>query len=151
MKSIKKIELRATRVKVAESCVVYHTTIVGPHAVVRVARSLLKGEDQEVFLVFLLDCRNKISGYSEIARGGIDTCPVDPRVVFRTAIVQGASGIVLAHCHPSGNVSPSSEDLALTTRLVEAGHLLGMPVLDHVIIGQGHWVSLAEKGLLEKK
>ena len=78
----------------------------------------------------------------------VDACPVDIRAVFRAAIMMGATSIILSHCHSSGDCAPSSEDLALTARLVKAGELLGLPVLDHVIVGE-RTVSLAETGRLK--
>lgn len=151
MKTIKKIEIRARRLRVAESEQPYGTPIILASHVVNAARAILDGEDQEVFLVFLLDIKNKVLGYQEVARGAVDTCPVDTRAVFRGAVILGASGIILCHCHPSGDPAPSSEDIKLTRRLMEAGTLLGVKVHDHVIVGSddGAYISLFEKGLMK--
>ena len=78
----------------------------------------------------------------------MDAALVDPRRVFQEALRHQAAALILAHNHPSGDPSPSKEDIALTLRLAEAGKLLELPVLDHVIIGDGRFVSLKEKGLL---
>ena len=148
MKTIKKIELRARTIKVSEQSAPYGE-ILNPSDVVQAASQVLDGEEQEVFLVFMLNIKNKILGFSEIARGSVDACPVDPRAVFRTAVLMGASGVILAHCHPSGDPTPSQHDIALTTRLMEAGNLLGIKVLDHVIIAGTSWISLEEKRLMQ--
>jgi len=148
MKSIKKVELRARMIRVAELKVPYNITINGPQQVAKAAMSILDGEDQEVFLTFMLNIKNKILGYTEVARGAVDFCPVDQRAVFRAAVIVGASGIVAAHCHPSGDPEPSIDDRTMTERLVKVGEVLGIKVLDHVIVGCNGFVSMAEKGWL---
>lgn len=148
MKTIQKIELKVRRVDlgVAEGAAVYGRRVAEPGDVGELARALCEGEGQELFLVFLLNVRNRVIGYVEAARGGLDACPVDPRVVFRAAVVAGSSAIVVAHNHPSGEVEPSPEDLAFTKRLKAAGELLGIAVLDHVIVTDRDRYSLAEAG-----
>jgi len=74
---------------------------------------------------------------------------VDPREVFSVALATGASGLVLAHNHPSGDVKPSEDDIALTERAVEAGRLLGIWVVDHLVVGAGRYLSMAERGLCD--
>jgi DNA repair protein RadC len=78
----------------------------------------------------------------------MNTCPVDPREVFAAALASRASGIVLAHNHPSGDPEPSAQDVSLTVQLCEAGRLLGIKVLDHVVVGDGDFASLLERGQL---
>ena len=92
--------------------------------------------------------KNRVLGFTIAAVGAIDSCPVDPRTVFRTAVALGASGIVASHCHPSGDPSPSHEDIELTKRLKAAGDLLGIQLLDHVIVTDTARVSFRERGLL---
>ena len=108
---------------------------------------------QEVFWALLLDARNRLIGRpQEISRGLLDSAPVHPREVFAPAISHAAAAVILAHNHPSGDPTPSSEDLRVTRQLVEASRILGIRVIDHVIIGRatdlrpGH-LSLREKGL----
>lgn len=91
MKTIRKFEVKARRIRVAEYEPHYEAKFSGPDCVTRLAREILKGETQEVFICFLLTVRNKLIGYEEIARGSLTACPVDPRVVFRTAILKGAA------------------------------------------------------------
>ncbi len=149
MKStIKNYELRVRRVKLADAGAPYGESVRAPDDVARIAQVLIGDSAQELFLVFHLDIKNRVLGFSEVARGGIDVCPVDARAVFRTAIALGASALIAAHCHPSGDPTPSADDINLTERLKAAGELLGIPVLDHVIVTDTSTVSLSERGLL---
>ena len=81
-----------------------------------------------------------------VSVGGLDSSIVHPREVFKDAIAISAASIVVAHNHPSGDPTPSTEDRHVTARLVEAGQILGIDVLDHLVIGNGRWVSLKEQG-----
>ena len=148
MRTIKKIELRVSREKLAESTAPYNARIERPEQAVKLIKSILEGVDQERFLVMPVDIKNKILGYIEVARGSVDECPVDPREVFRAAIVMGASALFLAHNHPSGSTDPSPEDMKLTRRVCRAGELLGVPVLDHLIVAGDGSLSFAESGIM---
>ncbi|MCI0343363.1 MAG: DNA repair protein RadC [Planctomycetales bacterium] len=108
----------------------------------------LRRQSQETFLVLLLDTRNRVTAERPISRGTLDASLVHPRDVFREAIREAAAGIVLAHNHPSGDPEPSPEDVALTRRLAEAGRLLSIPVVDHLVLGSAGYVSFVERGLL---
>lgn len=105
----------------------------------------------EVFHVLAFNSRNVLVANERVAVGGSSTCPVDPREVFAVAISTRAAGIVLAHNHPSGDPEPSSQDLALTRQLADGGRLLGVDVLDHLVIGDGRYVSFQERGLLPRR
>ncbi|HHU30964.1 MAG TPA: DNA repair protein RadC [Firmicutes bacterium] len=105
---------------------------------------------REHFRVLLLDTKNKVLGMEEISIGSLNTSLVHPREVFRPAIRKACASVILIHNHPSGDPTPSSEDIAVTRRLYEAGRLLGIEVLDHVVIGDGKFVSFREKGLLKQ-
>jgi DNA repair protein RadC len=104
----------------------------------------LRGLLQEVFVVIALDARNAILSDVEIARGWLTGVDVHPREVFRPLIRLAAAGAVVAHNHPSGDPSPSAADLAVTRRLQQAGNLVGIPVLDHVVIGAGGYASIGD-------
>jgi DNA repair protein RadC len=104
--------------------------------------------DREHFVILVLDAQNKVRGYKVVASGGQNATIVDPRTLFRDALLLGASAIILAHNHPSGEVTASGEDLALTRKLVQAGEVLDIKVHDHIILGEGRCVSLAERGEL---
>ncbi len=92
-------------------------------------------EAQEVFKVLYLNVKNQVIAVQEIARGSVNSVDVHPRELFRGAIMAGAVAVILAHNHPSGDSTPSASDWALTQRMKAAGILLGIPVLDHVILG----------------
>lgn len=104
---------------------------------------------QECFQVVTLDARNKFIDRHMVTLGLVDSSLVHPREVFRPAISDGACSVVLVHNHPSGDPTPSAEDLKVTRQLVEAGKVIGIKVIDHVVIGRGDkpFVSLLEKGL----
>lgn len=103
---------------------------------------------REHFRVVMLDVKNRVLGVEEVSIGSLNTSLVHPREVFRPAVVKSCAGIILIHNHPSGDPTPSSEDLEVTRRLCEAGKLMGIEVLDHVVIGDGKFFSFREKGLL---
>jgi DNA repair protein RadC len=100
----------------------------------------------ERFVVVSVDSKNRPRHQHEIARGGRAHCQVDPAEVFRTLIAHSASGAIFLHNHPSGDTAPSAEDLALTERLVAAGALLEVRILDHLIVGGGRYTSLRDAG-----
>lgn len=100
---------------------------------------------KEFFKVLLLNTKNEIIMIDEVSIGNLNSAIVHPREVFKNAIKKSASTIILIHNHPSGNPQPSREDIELTDRLVEAGKILGIEVLDHIIIGDGVFSSLKEK------
>jgi len=105
--------------------------------------------DREVFAVALLTIRRRVLGLHTVSVGCLTSSLVHPREVFKPAILAGSAALILAHNHPSGDPEPSAEDVALTRRLVAAGQLLGIEVLDHVVLGEaGRFVSLRERGVL---
>jgi DNA repair protein RadC len=120
----------------------------GPADVHGMFGSKLRHLLQEEFHVVLLDTRHRLLRTSLVTRGTADTSLVHSREVFREAIREGASAVILVHNHPSGDPRPSPEDRTVTRQLVEAGSVVGIPVLDHVIVGDGRYVSLAEEGAL---
>ena len=103
--------------------------------------------DQEVMGALFLDIRNRLIGEAELYRGTLARAAVEPRAILKQALLRSAAGMLLFHTHPSGDPSPSAEDLAFTRRLADAGDLLGVKLHDHVILGGGHrWVSLRRRG-----
>lgn len=118
----------------------------GPADVFRRMGSRLRDLPQEEFHALLLNTRHRVLREVAVTRGILDASLVHPREVFRLAVVEGAAGVILVHNHPSGDPTPSPEDRAVTRQLAEAGRALGIPVLDHVIVGDGAWRSLAEDG-----
>lgn len=99
---------------------------------------------QEVFKVIFLDTKNSVLGIKEVFKGTLNSSVVHPREVFAAAIKKQCASIIVSHNHPSGDVSPSKEDINITIRLKEAGDILGIKLLDHVIIGDGRYKSLKE-------
>jgi DNA repair protein RadC len=102
--------------------------------------------DQEHFEAIFLNTKNVVIGRKNIFKGSLSASIVHPRELFKEALRLSAASIIVAHNHPSGNTSPSREDIDVTKRLVEAGKITGIEILDHVIIGQGNFTSLKEKG-----
>lgn len=103
--------------------------------------------DREQFRVLLLNTKRRLLGWEVVAVGGLDEVPVHPREVFKPAIRRSAAAVVLGHNHPSGDPEPSQADVALTRRLVAAGRVLGVAVLDHVVVARRGCVSLRARGL----
>lgn len=108
----------------------------------------LKGVKNEIFRVLLLNSASKIFREVVVSQGTLNSSLVHPREVFKTAISESAASIVLLHNHPSGNTIPSKEDLHITRQIKEAGDIINIKVLDHIIIGENNYYSFAETGLL---
>ncbi len=108
----------------------------------------LRDRKKEVFVSLLLDSKNRVLREIQISEGSLNASIVHPREVFQPVIRESAAAVLFVHNHPSGDPTPSREDLDLTRRLSEAGSLMGVRVLDHIIIGSGRYVSLADRGLL---
>lgn len=117
-----------------------------PESVARYFQRALCDQPQEVMAVLLLDTRNRCLGYAECYRGTLNRAAVEPRAILQYALLRNAAGFILAHNHPSGDASPSAEDLAFTRRLKEAGEVVGVNLVDHVIVGAERWVSLRQRG-----
>lgn len=120
-----------------------------PLKIAILAAELLEAEIVEVAGVFYLTTKYGLIGYREIGRGSIDAAHVNPRDVFQGAFLTNAAGVVIFHNHPSGDPEPSPDDLSVTRRLVKAGEVVGINVLDHVIVGHAHrYFSFKEAGQL---
>lgn len=111
----------------------------------------LKDEEQEHLIVVCLNVKNKIIAKQTIALGTLDYATMHPRDVFRVAVKHNAARIIMVHNHPSGDPEPSNNDIQTTKRLVKCGELIGIPVLDHIIVGEECYVSLRERGIIEFK
>lgn len=118
-----------------------------PRAVSQMLARILESEVVEVFIVLCLTVKHRPIAWHEVSRGTLYSTLVHPRELFKVAFLANAASVVLAHNHPSGDPCPSADDRALTRRLVAAGELLGVDVLDHIIIGHdGHYFSFKESG-----
>jgi len=118
-----------------------------PDEVTALVRGRLKGKKKEHFLALLLDTRNQLIKLVEISVGSLDASIVHPREVFKEAISASAASVIFAHNHPSGDPEASDDDIRLTKRLAEAGEIVGIDVLDHIIIGDKNYLSLKREGL----
>lgn len=126
-------------------------SIDAPEKVVDVAINVLELHEraEESFYIFTLDTKNQINGIFEVSRGSLNASIVHPREVFKRALLQNANSIILLHNHPSGDPTPSKEDITITNRLIESGDLLGIRVLDHIIIGdENNYISLKRENLI---
>ena len=103
--------------------------------------------EQEHLRVLLLDTRNHVLEIAEIYKGSVNSSQVRVGEIFKAAVRRNASGLIVVHNHPSGDPTPSPDDAAVTRAIVQAGKLLDVDVLDHLVIGQGRWVSLKERGV----
>ena len=142
------IELRRHRRELVAAEPEIRSALTAPGRVIAALHALLAGQMTELFVVMLLDNALKLLGFEVVARGGRNLVHIEPADVFRSAVVAGARAVVIAHCHPSGDASPSDEDIALTLRLVQAGEVLGISVLDHIVIAGNDAVSFKGCGLI---
>lgn len=124
------------------------TSITSPRHVADLFMEELRYKKKEYFKLIILNTKNKVISREEISVGSLNASIVHPREIFTSPIKKSASSIILVHNHPSGDPSPSKEDLAVTRRLVDAGNILGIEVKDHIIIGDGCYLSFKEKGLI---
>ncbi len=123
-------------------------TVVSPQAVSRLVQAKISNYAKEHFLVVSFDVRNKVIGIDTVTVGTLNASIVHPRETFDTAIRRHASHIILAHNHPSNDTEPSSQDLAITNRLAQAGKILGIELVDHIIVSQSGFLSFKERQLL---
>jgi len=128
--------------------VVMNRTLSTPAASAAALAALLQDEPGEVFAILCLSTKHRVIAYHEVSRGTLDATLVHPREVFKAALLANAAAIIVTHNHPSGDPSPSPDDMALTRRLVDSGKLIGVEVLDHIVIGDDRYVSFRELGWL---
>ncbi|WP_010233423.1 JAB domain-containing protein [Clostridium arbusti] len=120
-----------------------------PRESVDLIKNIIGDMDREALVVITLDVKNHPTSINICSTGSLNSSIVHPREVFKTAILGNAASILIGHNHPSGNPTPSNEDINITKRLKEAGKILGIEVLDHIIIGSfDNYISFKEKGLL---
>jgi DNA repair protein RadC len=123
-------------------------TVKSPEDVVKTARNLLKGKKKEHFLAICLDTRNHLIKTSTVSIGSLDCSIVHPREVFKDAISSSAASVIFIHNHPSGDPTPSEDDIKMTKRLIEAGEIIGIEVLDHIIVCDNEHLSMKAKNLV---
>lgn len=122
--------------------------ILKPEDIAELVMDELMVLTQEVLLVITLDTKNKVLTKKEVFKGSLNSSLVHPREVFKEALMNSAASVVICHNHPSGDPTPSKEDVNITLRLKECGILMGIELLDHIIIGNNKFVSLKEKSIL---
>ncbi|QQR72479.1 MAG: DNA repair protein RadC [Holophagales bacterium] len=133
---------RLARAEVAERPPLAHPAAVAGYLSLRYAV-----RDQEVMGALFLDSRHRLLADRELFRGTLSRAAVEPRALLREGLLLGAGGLILFHTHPSGDPSPSAEDLAFTRRMAEAGEAVGVRLIDHLVVGSvGRWTSLRERG-----
>jgi DNA repair protein RadC len=122
--------------------------INSPESVISLVRNRLKGKKKEHFLIVVLDTRNHPIDVRTVSIGSLDSSIVHPREVFKEAISHSAASVIFVHNHPSGDPEPSKDDIQLTKQLIEAGKLLGIEVLDHLIICDNDYLSMKAKNII---
>lgn len=134
---------------VKEGSVLYSNRKIGsPSDAADLLRPFLQDSDREMLVVCCLDTKNQPTFINVASVGTLNSSLVHPREVFKAAVLGNAASILVAHNHPSGDPTPSSEDISITTRLKEVGKIIGIDVIDHIVIGFNNYVSLKEKGIL---
>jgi len=148
MKLTTLVEITRIRQEVREPDVALETThITSPEDAFCVAKRFIQDDDREVFLVILLNTKNRVIAVYRAHVGSINSSVVHPREIFKSAILNNATS--LSHQHPSGDSHPSREDIEVTERLVEVGRIVGIQLLDHIVVGAGEaFVSLKAQSVL---
>lgn len=147
--------MRAKRVNIVslkivrESSLLYdQRRITSPDDAANLVKSFLADSDRENFIVICLNTKNEPNAIHTVGVGTLNSSQIHPRELFKTSILANSASIIVAHNHPSGDPTPSMEDIEITKRLTDAGKLLGIEILDHIIIGNGTFVSFKQKGLI---
>jgi DNA repair protein RadC len=124
-----------------------HTTISNPAQAADLVKYDMQALDHEELRVILMDTRNQVLEVREVYRGSVNTAQVRAADVFKAAVRKNATALIVVHNHPSGDPTPSPDDVAVTRELIKAGEMIDVKVLDHIIIGRGRHVSMKERGL----
>lgn len=144
----KRIQIVSLRM-VKEKSLLYSTrTIRKPEDAAELFRQFIGDCDRESFCMLTLNTKNEPTALHQVSFGTLNASLVHPRETFKLAILANSASIMVCHNHPSGEPSPSPEDIEITKRLKECGTLLGIELLDHIILGDGQFVSLRERGLV---
>jgi DNA repair protein RadC len=134
---------------VREATMLYHIRNIGsPKDAVELGRKFLEDSDREKLAVCCLDTKNHPLSLNLVSIGSLNSSIVHPREIFKVAILSNAASIIIFHNHPSGDPAPSNEDINVTNRIKEAGRIIGINLVDHIIIGDKNYCSLKEKGIL---
>lgn len=148
MESAKRVNIVSIKLIKDSSILYQNRSIRSPRDSYVLLKEFLEDKDREYFIVIALDTKNQPTSINVCHVGSLNASIVHPREVFKTAIISNSCSVIIGHNHPSGNVSPSPEDHLVTKRLKEAGEILGIELLDHLIIGEDTFLSFKEKGYL---
>ena len=146
IKGKKRIQIVSVQMIREKSLYYDFKAIKSPYDAYKIFSNFIGNADRELFAVACLNTKNEVANLSVVHMGSLNASIVHPREVFKTAILSNSASIVCAHNHPSGHPEPSREDIEVTKRLVEAGRILGIELLDHIIIGEDKYYSLKEEG-----
>ena len=130
------------------SCITQQKTIRTPEDVFAIMGPEYENAVVETARMLALDTKNKVIGVFTVSTGSLNASIIHPRDIFQRAILSNAASVILVHNHPSGDPSPSPEDIELTRKLMEAGRVMDVAILDHVVIGEGRFESLKERGVM---
>jgi len=144
----KRVDIVSLRLVKETSLLYKDRSIRSPQDGYKLFKQFLGELDREYFVVMCLDVKNQPTAINVCHIGSLNASIVHPREVMKTAILSNSASIIVAHNHPSGRPEPSQEDIDVTKRLVEAGSIIGIDVMDHLIIGEDTFISLKEKGYL---
>jgi DNA repair protein RadC len=134
---------------IREASILYEArTIRSPKDSADLFRTFIGDSDRETFCIMCLSTKNEVTAIHTVSIGTLDASLIHPREVFKLPILNNSASIIACHNHPSGHCDPSREDIEVTERLVEAGSLLGIDLLDHIILGNGTFLSMKEKGII---
>lgn len=129
----------------------HNKLVVSAHSISKTLSALIGNNITESFIVLALSTNNKVIGYHELGRGGINYCGFRVVDVFRFPIICGATSIIIAHNHPSGDCQPSFDDIAGTDKIVKASQLLGISVIDHIIVSASSYYSFLDNNMMPLK
>ncbi|QWU16242.1 DNA repair protein RadC [Paenibacillus sophorae] len=145
----KRIEFVTLRMVREKTSLLYPQRVIRkPEDAAELFRQLIGDCDREVFCVMTLDTKNQPTAFQTVSIGTLNASLVHPREVYKICMISNAASLMCFHNHPSGNPVPSSEDIEITERLRDSGTLLGIELLDHIILGDGNFVSMKERGLM---
>lgn len=105
--------------------------------------------DREIFTILMLNIKHKVIGIHDVSVGSLTASVVHPREVFKAACLANAAALIIAHNHPSGDPTPSKEDMNITQNLITAGKLMDIPVLDHIVVGDDKFISFKQEGFIQ--
>lgn len=147
--SAKRVDIVSLKV-VKESSLLYgKRKISSPSDAIEIGRKMLDGSDREKLLLCCLNTKNEPTNLNIVSIGSLNSSIVHPREVFKLAILGNSASIILFHNHPSGDTTPSKEDINITERIKEAGKIIGIELIDHIILGdENKYTSLKEKGII---